>query len=145
MKKLLVAALSAVLMTVGLAATGASVATAAPAGPSSAQYPGTIGTYAAVSAAYPYRYGGVAKPKRLAVWYGGRDGERITGRVYVTTRKNGTTTTTTVSYWYNGFGRNVWTNLFSQPGSHQITVAFQPSDSTYRNTQTSYWIWISPR
>ncbi|MDT9592584.1 ExeM/NucH family extracellular endonuclease [Nocardioides zeae] len=107
--------------------------------------PGSIGTYQNVQAAYPYRYGGVGKPKRLAVWYGGRDGERITGRVYVTTRQLGSSSTTTASYWYDRYGRNVWTPLFSQRGSHQVTVSFVPSDPAYKSVSHSYWIWVSAR
>ncbi|MDT9594751.1 bifunctional UDP-sugar hydrolase/5'-nucleotidase [Nocardioides zeae] len=105
--------------------------------------PGSIGTYQNVRAAYPYRYGGVGKPKRLAVWYGGRDGERTAGQVLVTTRQLGSSASITTSYWYNGFGRNVWTPWFSQRGSHQVTVTFVPQNPAYQSVSHSYWIWVS--
>ncbi|MDT9592111.1 family 78 glycoside hydrolase catalytic domain [Nocardioides zeae] len=105
--------------------------------------PGSVGTYQAVKAAAPYRYAGVGKPKRLAVWYGGRDDARITGRVYVSTRALGSDVVTTTSYWYDGYGRNVWTPWFTQRGTHQVSVSFVPSDPTYRGGSTSYWLWVS--
>ncbi|MDT9592077.1 hypothetical protein RDV89_03310 [Nocardioides zeae] len=101
------------------------------------------GIYTNVTAASPYRYGGVGKPKRLSVWYGGRDGRRITGRVQVTAREVATGRTTTASYWYDGRGRHVWTHAFTQRGNHRISVTFVPSDPAYQGSTVSYTLWAS--
>lgn len=142
MKKLLVAVISAVLMAAGLvAASGASPATAAE------PYPGQYAVGSSIKPDAPWRFAKTGAGQGVSVYFAGSTGSTTTvtpGTAYVTLRLAGQGQFTATAFTYNGSTSRVITPVIPRKGSYQVAITFVPSDSAYRPTTRSYWIWATP-
>ncbi|WP_028473951.1 hypothetical protein [Nocardioides alkalitolerans] len=143
MKKLLVAVISAVVMAAGLVAgAGASPVAAAEGG-----YPGQYAVGSSIKVDAPWRFGRVGTGQGIAVFFQGSNngiGTEVTGTTYVTLRLAGQGQFTATAYSYGGSVTRVVTPVIPRKGSYQVSITFVPSDTTYRSTTRSYWIWATP-
>lgn len=138
MKKALVAIISAVLMTAGLVAGTAASATAAE------PYPASVGVGNSVTAGAPYQFGRTGAAKPYTVFFAGFDGNRVTGTVFISARKIGTSSVATRAWDFKGVTTRIWSPAFAQSGNYAVTISFVPDDEVYKTSSRSFNLWVTP-
>lgn len=106
--------------------------------------PAPIGVGSTLTVAPPYRYAQVGAAKPFVVFFGGHDGERVTGRTIVSIRAAGSSEVTSRSWAFSGVTTRMWTPTVPRSGSWQVTVTFVPDDPAYRTATRSWWTWATP-
>ncbi len=142
MKKLLVAIISSVVMAVGVVA-GSAVATTA-----SAAEGGYAGQYSVGSRLTPDPVSNVGKAgtgKGFTIFYAGEPGTRVSGTVYVSIRRYGSSTVQVKQYRYTGTTRYLTTPVFAPnvKANYRVTVTLVPDDEQYRSSVRSWNVWVT--
>lgn len=106
--------------------------------------PGSVGVGNTVIVEPPYRYGKVGGAKPFVIFFAGHDGNRVSGRAYVTIRKVGTSELITRVWDFNGVTTRMWTPTIPTSGSWQVTTTFVPDEPRYATTSRSWWLWVTP-
>ncbi|WP_447643591.1 hypothetical protein [Nocardioides zeae] len=139
MKKLLVAIISTVVMAVGVIAGSAATATAAE---------GYPGQYSVGSRLTPDPISNVGKAgtgKGFTIFYAGEPGTRVSGTVYVSIRRYGSSTVQVKQYRYTGTTRYLTTPVFAPnvKANYRVTVTLVPDEEQYRSSVRAWNVWVT--
>jgi hypothetical protein len=139
MKKLLVAIISTVVMAVGVLAGSAATAQAAEG------YPGQYSVGSRLTPDAPSNVGKAGTGKGFTIFYAGEPGTRVSGTVYVSIRRYGTSSVQVKQYSYTGTTRYFTTPTFASgvKANYRVTVTFVPNDEQYRNSVRAWNVWVT--
>ena len=83
--------------------------------------------------------------KSVAVYYRGEDGADVSGTVYVTIRRSGTSQLIATAHAYRGGTTQVATpRIPNVKGRYEVTITFVPSDGAYRASVRRFSVWATP-
>ena len=113
--------------------------------PWAAPLPGQYGVGSRITPQPLAAFGKLGTAKPIAVYYRGEDGADVSGTVYVTIRRSGTSQLIATAHAYRGGTTQVATpRIPNVKGRYEVTMTFVPSNAAYRASVRRFSIWATP-